>query len=108
MTTDTQRREALDAANRIRTERAALRRRLHESKPGSRLLAEELLAELPGWLLTQRVGGFLRLFPGIGYTRARWIMAQMDVRESVRLGLLSEQRRVELAIYIVQTGNGAP
>lgn len=104
MTTDTQRRQALDAANRIRTERAALRRKLHESKPGSRQLAEELLSELPDWLMTQQIGGFLRLFPGIGYARARWIMAKMDIRESARLSLLSDQRRAELAIHIVQTG----
>jgi hypothetical protein len=99
-----QRETALQRANDIRQNRSALRRELRASKPKSRLRANELLGEVPGWLESCKVDRFLTYFPGIGKVRAGVIIRSLGLRGTERLGKLSPQTRVELAALLGRTG----
>jgi hypothetical protein len=99
-----QRETALKRANDVRQNRSALRRELRASKTRSRQRANEILGEVPGWLETCKVERFLVFFPGIGKVRARAIMRTLRLKGSERLGVLSPQTRVELAVLLGRTG----
>lgn len=99
-----QRETALQRANDVRFNRSALRRELKASKTSSRRRAHQILREVPGWLESCKVDLFLTYFPGIGRVRARAIMRSLGLRGSERLGKLSPQTRVELAVLLGRTG----
>jgi hypothetical protein len=95
-----QRREALQRANRVRSQRAGIKRQLADGE----LTFAELLAEPPTAIRTATIGSVLEWVPGIGHWRAGRILAQgpgsPGVGRGVLMGHLSEasKRRI-LARY---------
>jgi hypothetical protein len=93
-----QRQSALERANAIRVQRAALKRDL---KAGERRLAD-VLAKPADWVLTAKVHDLLVCVPGIGAVKANRILQQCRVSGSKTVGGLSDRQRSEL----VQTLRG--
>lgn len=88
----TQRMEALQRANEIRTERARLKRDL---KAG-RVNIHGLLLHPPPYLQTAKVFDLLLAVPKYGRVKANRILTQCRISPSKTIGGLSERQRGEL------------
>src|SRR6187401_1818308 len=87
-----QRMEALERANRIRTQRAQLKRDL---KAG-RASIHDLLLEPPEYLETAKVFDMLLAVPKYGRVKANKVLQQCRISPSKTIGGLSERQRSEL------------
>lgn len=89
-----QRASALDAAQRVRRERADLRRALKAgtARPSAALDDERFRGVRVRW--------FLESLPGIGTARAESMMAELQIAESRRLGGLSDRQRHALVVRL--------
>lgn len=91
-----QRIDNLRKANRIRTQRAEIKKEL---KRGERTL-EEIFCDIPDSLETMRVFDLLVCCPKIGKTKANNICRRLDIRPSLYLPQLSDRRRQQLVLAI--------
>jgi hypothetical protein len=88
----TQRMEALQRANDIRTRRAQLKRDLK----GQRVSIQTLLADPPEYLETAKVFDMLLAVPKYGRVKVNKILQQCRISPSKTIGGLSERQRTEL------------
>jgi hypothetical protein len=88
----TQRMEALQRANDIRTRRAQLKRDLK----GGRVSIQQLLAAPPEYLETAKVFDMLLAVPKYGRVKVNKILQQCRISPSKTIGGLSERQRTEL------------
>ena len=88
----TQRMEALQRANDIRTRRAQLKRDLK----GGRVTIQALLNAPPEYLETAKVFGMLLAVPKYGRVKVNKILQQCRISPSKTIGGLSERQRTEL------------
>ena len=88
----TQRMEALQRANDIRTRRAQLKRDL---KAG-RISIQALLSDPPEYLETAKVFDMLLAVPKYGRVKVNKILVQCRISSSKTIGGLSERQRTEL------------
>jgi hypothetical protein len=91
-----QRMDALARANRIRTERAQLKRDL---KAG-RLSIHTLLLDPPEYLETAKVFDMLLAVPKYGRVKVNKILAHCRIAPSKTIGGLSERQRSELVMLL--------
>jgi hypothetical protein len=88
----TQRMEALQRANDIRTRRAQLKRDLK----GSRVSIHSLLLEPPEYVETAKVFDIMLAVPKYGRVKVNKILQQCRISPSKTIGGLSERQRGEL------------
>ena len=88
----TQRMDALQRANDIRTRRAQLKRDLK----GSRVTIHALLTEPPEYLETAKVFDMLLAVPKYGRVKVNKILQQCRISPSKTIGGLSQRQRSEL------------
>lgn len=91
-----QRMDALARANRIRTERARLKREL---KAG-RISIHALLREPPEYVETAKVFDMLLAVPKYGRVKVNKILATCRISPSKTIGGLSERQRSELVFLL--------
>ena len=91
-----QRMEALNEANRIRTERARLKRKL---KDGGANIAV-LLRDPPDYILTAKVSEMLMAVPKYGQVKVNKILSQCRISPSKTIGGLSPRQRAELVSFL--------
>lgn len=89
----TQRLDALERANDVRTKRAQLKR---EVKAG-RVTMHALLLEPPAYLETAKVFDILLATPKLGRVKVNKILTQCRISPSKSMGGLSERQRDEIA-----------
>jgi hypothetical protein len=87
-----QRLDALDRANRIRVQRAQLKRAL---KAGETTF-DQILIDPPDYVLTAKVYDMLLAVPRLGRVRAGRLLTQCRISQSKTIGGLSERQRGEL------------
>ena len=87
-----QRREALEAGNHVRIQRALLKADL---KRGDRSLAD-LLANPPGYLVSAKVLAVIMALPRYGRMLATGLLESCRINPSKTVGGLSERQRREL------------
>jgi hypothetical protein len=87
-----QRMDALARANRIRTERAQLKRDLR----AGRLSIHKLLLDPPEYIETAKVFDMLLAVPKYGRVKINKILAHCRIAPSKTIGGLSERQRSEL------------
>ncbi|MDQ6914845.1 MAG: hypothetical protein M3155_03435 [Actinomycetota bacterium] len=92
----TQRMDALQRANAIRTRRAQLKRDL---KAG-RASIHQLLLDPPEWVETAKVFDMLLAVPKYGRVKANKILQQCRISPSKTIGGLSERQRTELVAML--------
>ena len=92
----TQRMDALQRANEIRTRRAALKRDL---KAG-RAQIHGLLLDPPEYLQTAKVFDMLLAVPKYGRVKVNKILVQCRISPSKTIGGLSERQRGELVSFL--------
>ena len=92
----TQRMEALERANQIRTRRAQLKRDL---KAG-RVSIHNLLLDPPEYLETAKVFDLLLAVPKYGRVKVNRILTQCRISPSKTVGGLSERQRNELVSFL--------
>jgi hypothetical protein len=88
----TQRMEALNRANQIRTRRAQLKRDL---KAG-RVSIHDLLLEPPEYVETAKVFDMLLAVPKYGRVKVNKVLVQCRISPSKTIGGLSQRQRTEL------------
>lgn len=88
----TQRMEALERANHIRTRRAQLKRDLRSGK--ARI--DQLLESPPDYLETAKVFDMLLAVPKYGRVKANKVLQQVRISPSKTIGGLSDRQRTEL------------
>jgi hypothetical protein len=88
----TQRMDALQRANDIRTRRAQLKRDLK----GQRISIHALLTDPPEYLETAKVFDMLLAVPKYGRVKVNKILQQCRISPSKTIGGLSERQRTEL------------
>jgi hypothetical protein len=88
----TQRMDALQRANEIRTRRAQLKRDLK----GGRIKIHDLLLEPPEYVETAKVFDMLLAVPKYGRVKVNKILAQCRISPSKTIGGLSQRQRAEL------------
>ncbi len=88
----TQRMDALQKANEIRTRRAQLKRDLK----GGRVSIHALLLDPPEYVETAKVFDMLLAVPKYGRVKVSKILAQCRISPSKTIGGLSERQRSEL------------
>ncbi|MBJ7330018.1 MAG: hypothetical protein JHC95_08985 [Solirubrobacteraceae bacterium] len=88
----TQRMDALQKANEIRTRRAQLKRDLK----GGRVSIHGLLLDPPEYVETAKVFDMLLAVPKYGRVKVNKILAQCRISPSKTIGGLSERQRSEL------------
>ncbi len=88
----TQRMDALERANKVRTERAKLKRDLK----GGRESIHRLLLDPPEWVETAKVFDMLLAVPKYGRVKVNKILAQCRISPSKTIGGLSQRQRAEL------------
>lgn len=94
--TPDERRLALEKAQRLRKERAEIRRQLKEGE----LTLAELLAQEPDEITGRmRVDHILQSLPSVGKKIASKIMDEIGIAESKRLGGLSPRQHTELVAF---------
>ena len=91
-----QRMEALNEANRIRTERAQLKRKLKDGRANIAVL----LRDPADYILTAKVSDMLLAVPKYGRVKANRILTQCRISPSKTIGGLSERQRNELVSYL--------
>lgn len=89
----TQRREALDRANEVRTRRATLKKDLK----ASRVSIHTLLLDPPDYVLTAKVSDMLLAVPKYGRVKVKKVLDQCRISPSKSIGGLSPRQRDELA-----------
>jgi hypothetical protein len=87
-----QRMEALGNANKIRTDRAQVKRDL---KAG-RTQAIDLLLEPPEWMETMKVFDLLFACPKYGQVKVDKVLKFCRISSSKKIGELSERQRIEV------------
>ena len=87
-----QRLDALDRANRIRVQRAQLKRAL---KSGATTF-DQVLVDPPDYVLTAKVYDMLLSVPRLGRVRAGRLLTQCWISQVKTIGGLSERQRGEL------------
>lgn len=92
----TQRMNALQTANEIRTQRAELKR---DFKAGRKDIKTYLL-DPPEWLLTAKVFDLMLAAPKFGRVKVNRILTQCRISPSKTIGGLSERQRGELVSYL--------
>ena len=92
----TQRLDALDRANAVRTERAKLKREL---KAG-RATIDRLLTDPPPFVETAKVFDMLLAVPKYGRVKVNKILTQCKISPSKTVGGLSERQRRELVAFM--------
>jgi hypothetical protein len=88
----TQRLDALNRANEIRTQRAQLKRDLK----GGRVSIHQLLLEPPAYVETAKVFDMLLAVPKYGRVKVNKVLTQCRISPSKTIGGLSERQRAEL------------
>ena len=88
----TQRMEALQRANEIRTRRAQLKRDLK----GGRVSIHDLLLEPPEYVETAKVFDMLLAVPKSGRVKVNKVLVQCRISQSMTIGGLSQRKRTEL------------
>jgi hypothetical protein len=88
----TQRMEALQRANDIRTRRAQLKRDLK----GGRVTIQKLLLDPPEYLETAKVFDMLLAVPKYGRVKVNKVLQHCRISPSKTIGGLSERQRTEL------------
>jgi hypothetical protein len=88
----TQRMDALERANAVRTKRARVKRDL---KAG-RVSVSPLLLDPPDWLETAKVADMLLSLPKYGRVKVHDLLNKCRVSPSKTIGGLSERQRTEL------------
>ena len=87
-----QRLDALDRANRIRVQRAQLKRELKAGETSF----DRILLDPPDFVLTAKVYDMLLAVPRLGRVRAGRLLTQCRISQSKTIGGLSERQRGEL------------
>jgi hypothetical protein len=87
-----QRLDALQRANEVRSQRAALKRDLKSGRQS----IDRLLMEPPEWLETAKVVDMLLAVPKYGRVRAGKILQQCRISASKTIGGLTPRQRAEL------------
>jgi hypothetical protein len=90
-----QRLEALSEANRIRTQRAQLKRDLRAGKANINIL----LLSPPDYMLTAKVSDMLLAVPKYGQVKVNKILQQCRISPSKTVGGLSQRQRAELVSH---------
>ena len=88
----TQRMDALERANQIRTARATLKRDLK----GGRMSIHSLLLKPPDFVETAKVSELLLAVPKYGRVKVNKVLQQCRISPSKTIGGLSERQRTEL------------
>ena len=88
----TQRMDALNEANRVRTKRAQLKKDL---KSGDAHI-EEILSDPPEYVSTAKVFDMLMAVPKFGRVKAARFLNQCRISQSKTVGGLSDRQRAEL------------
>jgi hypothetical protein len=92
---------ALLEANRIRTERAQLKRRMKARKEN----VLELLLEPPGYIETMKVFDLLLATPKYGKVKTKKVLQLSRISDSKTIGGLSARQRTEL-VWRMNGGSG--
>jgi hypothetical protein len=92
----TQRMEALKRANRIRTQRAKLKKDLR----AGRVSPQGLLLSPPENIQTAKVSEMLLAVPKYGHVKVNKILGQCRISPSKTIGGLSPRQRAELVSYL--------
>jgi len=90
-----QRREALNRANEVRTQRARLKKDLKAGRS-----VHPLLLHPPEWLETLKVIELLLSVPKYGRVKANKVLTQCRISPSKTIGGLSERQRSELVTLL--------
>jgi hypothetical protein len=90
-----QRMEALSEANRIRTQRAKLKRDLRSDRANINVL----LLSPPEYILTAKVSDMLLAVPKYGQVKVNKILQQCRISPSKTIGGLSQRQRAELVSH---------
>ena len=88
----TQRLDALERANEVRTKRAQLKRDLK----GGRTSIHKLLLEPPEYIMTAKVFDMLLAVPKYGRVKVNKVLTQCRISPSKTIGGLSQRQRDEL------------
>ena len=88
----TQRMEALNEANRIRTKRAQLKKDLRAGRSNVNVL----LLSPPDYILSAKVSDLLLAVPKYGHVKVNKILAQCRISPSKTIGGLSQRQRAKL------------
>jgi hypothetical protein len=88
-----QRRNALGKANRVRSDRAEIKRQLVEGE----ITFDALLAHPPDAIVHATIGEVLLWAPGIGKWRKQRILGQVAIPHTVKIESLSERSKARLA-----------
>ena len=91
----TQRMEALNEANRIRTRRAQLKKDLRSGRANINVL----LLSPPDYILSAKVSDMLLAVPKYGHVKVNKILAQCRISPSKTIGGLSQRQRAELVSH---------
>jgi S13-like protein len=91
-----QRMDALNRANEIRTKRAKLKRDLRSGRTNP----QGLLLSPPEYVLTAKVSEMLLAVPKYGHVKVNKILAQCRISPSKTIGGLSPRQRAELVSYL--------
>jgi hypothetical protein len=91
----TQRMDALNEANRVRTRRAQLKKDLR----GGRSNINVLLLSPPEYILSAKVSDMLLAVPKYGHVKVNKILAQCRISPSKTIGGLSQRQRAELVSH---------
>jgi hypothetical protein len=88
----TQRMDALNEANRIRTKRAKLKKDLRSGRSNIKVL----LLSPPDYIESAKVSDMLLAVPKYGQVKVNKILAQCRISPSKTIGGLSQRQRAEL------------
>jgi hypothetical protein len=91
-----QRMSALQVANRIRSQRASLKRDLTAGRSDIR----DLILDPPEWLLTAKLFDLMLAVPKYGRVKVNRIFTQCRISPSKTIGGLSERQRGEIVSYL--------
>ena len=91
----TQRMDALNEANRIRTRRAQLKKDLRAGRSNVNVL----LLSPPDYILSAKVSDLLLAVPKYGHVKVNKILAQCRISPSKTIGGLSQRQRAELVSH---------
>jgi hypothetical protein len=91
-----QRMDALQVANRIRSQRASLKRDLAAGRSDVR----DLILDPPEWLLTAKLFDLMLAVPKYGRVKVNRIFTQCRISPSKTIGGLSERQRGEIVSYL--------
>lgn len=99
--TKQQRKAALKEANRIRTERASLKRRMKDRKEDYL----ELLLEPPQYIETMKVTDLLMAVPKYGKVKTKKVLQLSKISPTKTVGGMSARQRTEL-VWRMNGGSG--